>query len=318
MTRKEIYNKIKELNLTQMCIEVFGKNMTICKNEQLLQLIEQHTKPKQADTSNKNEKTSTNTPDKDIVFLNEYFGTNLPSLDAVDWKYVSKCQKLNDDFIIRYAKYLNWDLLTKYQNLSYNVICRYCNDNDKYIINIISNNNIILSFNQIYKLYCCLETKQYEYLNIILDRQLLSEDEIKKFMHEISMYCMEIKPQVWKRSFSEQFLKDNFIQLSEKFNMTFLFQQNTIPEYLLQEWLKQPHQSDELYSLISSQDLSTMFLHKNFTYFNLMDIIKHQKNAQAFFDMNKIIIVNAYKYLLADISKYVSISTDLLTHLIKK
>ena len=285
MTRKEIYNKIKELNLTQMCIEVFGKNMTICKNEQLLQLIEQHTKPKQADTSNKNEKTSTNTPDKDIVFLNEYFGTNL---------------------------------LTKYQNLSYNVICRYCNDNDKYIINIISNNNIILSFNQIYKLYCCLETKQYEYLNIILDRQLLSEDEIKKFMHEISMYCMEIKPQVWKRSFSEQFLKDNFIQLSEKFNMTFLFQQNTIPEYLLQEWLKQPHQSDELYSLISSQDLSTMFLHKNFTYFNLMDIIKHQKNAQAFFDMNKIIIVNAYKYLLADISKYVSISTDLLTHLIKK
>jgi hypothetical protein len=86
----------------------------------------------------------------------------------------------------------------------------------------------------------------------------------------------------------------------------------------LQEWLKQPHQSDELYSLISSQDLSTTFLHKNFTYFNIMDIIKHQKNAQAFFDMNKIIIVNAYKYLLTDISKYVSISTDLLTHLIKK
>ena len=56
MTRKEIYNKIKELNLTQMCIEVFGKNMTICKNEQLLQLIEQHTKPKQADTSDKMKK----------------------------------------------------------------------------------------------------------------------------------------------------------------------------------------------------------------------------------------------------------------------
>lgn len=318
MTRKEIYNKIKELNLTQMCIEVFGKNMTICKNEQLLQLIEQHINPKQTNTNNNNKNTSINTPDNDIVFLNEYFGTNLPSLDAVDWKYVSKYQKLNDEFIIRYAKYLDWDLLTKYQNLSYNVICRYCNDNDKYIINIISNNNIILSFNKIYNLYCCLETKQYKYLNIILDRQLLSEDEIKKFMSEIFIYCIEIKPQVWKRSFSEQFLKDNFIQLSKKFNMTFLFQQNTIPEYLLQEWLKQPHQSDELYSLISSQDLSTTFLHKNFTYFNIMDIIKHQKNAQAFFDMNKIIIVNAYKYLLADISKYVSISTDLLTHLIKK
>ena len=59
-----------------------------------------------------------------------------------DIEQLKQSSIIYDDFIIRYAKYLNWDLLTKYQNLSYNVICRYCKDNDKYIINIISNNNI--------------------------------------------------------------------------------------------------------------------------------------------------------------------------------
>lgn len=317
MTRKEIYNKIKELNLTQMCIEVFGKNMTICKNEQLLQLIEVNTKPKQVDSNDKNKDTNMVTLDSDIVYLNEYFGTNLQSLDMVDWKYVSKCKKLNEDFIVRFAKYLDWDLITQYQQNLSKAIIYDCMNNDKYIINIIKSQHQ-LNFDIIKDLYESLENKQSEFLTIILERQILSEYEIRLFMNDIFKYCMEIKPQVWKRSFSKDFIADYFTILSDKFNMTFFFQQNSIAEYLLQDWLLKPRQSNELYALITTQQLSTMFLHRNFSYFNIMDIIKHQTNAQAFFDIDRIIIVNTYKYLLAEMSSYITIDQDLLTHLIKK
>lgn len=318
MTRKEIYNKIKELNLTQMCIELFGQNMTRCKNEQLLQLIEQHTKPKQADTSEKIEKTSTNTPDKDIVFLNEYFGTNLPSLDAVDWKYVSKCGFIDEVFIEKFSQYLDWDVMTKYQKLTPAIIKKYCCDNDSYILNIVDNDNVILNISLIICLFNELELHKGLFLSKLLERQVMTESEIKMFMPEILAYSNEIHPRVWDRCFSFDFLYEHFIDISKRYNMFYIFRKNTIPVNILQQWITTNLcQYNELKEVIYTQKLPLWFLNKYFTYFNIIDIMQYQDKAQEFFDSNRVILVNSYKHLLPELTQYIYISPELLKHLIQ-
>ena len=318
MKRIELYTLIKTMDLSKKCIELFGQNMTRCKNEQLIQLINDNKESKQSTTSEKTENPSTNTSDKDIAFLNEYFGINLPSLDKVDWKYVSKCGYIDEVFIEKFSQYLDWETMTKYQKLTPVIIKKYCCDNDIYILNIVDNDNVILNISLIIRLFNELELHKGLFLSKLLERQVMSESEIKMFMPEILAYSNEIHPKVWDRCFSFDFLYEHFIDISKRYNMTYIFRKNTIPVNILQQWITTNLcQYDELKEVIYTQKLPLWFLNKYFTYFNIIDIVKYQDNAQVFFDSNRVILVNSYKHLLPELTQYIYISPELLKHLIQ-
>ena len=53
-----------------------------------------------------------------IDFLEQYSHT----FDHFQWQQVSKKQNLTEDFILKFAPYLDWYYISQYQRLSYNFI----------------------------------------------------------------------------------------------------------------------------------------------------------------------------------------------------
>lgn len=46
LTRSEVYAEIKRMGLQDKCVEVYGKNYTMCKTTELISLLEKNSKPK--------------------------------------------------------------------------------------------------------------------------------------------------------------------------------------------------------------------------------------------------------------------------------
>ena len=105
-----------------------------------------------------------------LEFLNKELGTNYKSLDKVNWGYISKCQKLSENFIIEYQSKINWVLISRYQKLSENLICEF-------------KTNVDWDFISCY--------------------QSLSEDFIRKFKNEVDWDCISKYQKL-----SEEFIRE--------------------------------------------------------------------------------------------------------------
>lgn len=62
LSRAEIYAKIKESGLQNKCVEVYGKNYTVCKTSELLSLLEKNSKPKAVRKTAKKEEVVVENP----------------------------------------------------------------------------------------------------------------------------------------------------------------------------------------------------------------------------------------------------------------
>lgn len=62
LSRSEVYAKIKESGLQNKCVEVYGKNYTMCKTTELISLLEKNSKPKATRKTVKKETVVVGTP----------------------------------------------------------------------------------------------------------------------------------------------------------------------------------------------------------------------------------------------------------------
>ena len=55
-----------------------------------------------------------------LKFLNQELGTDLISLDEINWGNISRNKQLSEDFIREFQNEINWDYISNTQNLSEN------------------------------------------------------------------------------------------------------------------------------------------------------------------------------------------------------
>ena len=53
-----------------------------------------------------------------LEFLNKELGTDLISINGIDWNNISKHQKLSENFIREFQDKVNWYNISNYQKLS--------------------------------------------------------------------------------------------------------------------------------------------------------------------------------------------------------
>ena len=124
---------------------------------------------------------------KTLEFLNEELGTNYESLDKVNWEYISKNQKLSEDFIREFQDKVDWYYISRYQKLSEDFIREFQDRVD------------------------------WEYIS---QYQKLSEDFIRKFPNNVKWYNISRYQKLSEDFINECKLKinkDNWLYKSTEF-----------------------------------------------------------------------------------------------------
>ena len=136
-----------------------------------------------------------------LEFLNKELGTNYKSLDKVNWGYISKCQKLSENFIREFQYKVNWSYISRYQKLSENFIGKfqtnvnwdYISEHQKLSENFIREFQNKIEWFYISKCQKLSEdfTREFQdkvYWSNILLFQNLSEDFIYEFKDKITWF----------------------------------------------------------------------------------------------------------------------------------
>jgi hypothetical protein len=135
-----------------------------------------------------------------LEFLNKELNANYESIEEVNWYYISKYQKLSEDFIREFKDEVNWVCISIYQKLSKDFIREFKN---KVYWNWISgyqklSENFIREFqNKVY--WGCISAYQE-----------LSEDFIKEFQDKVDWLWISESQKL-----SEDFLKEFNLKIDE-------------------------------------------------------------------------------------------------------
>lgn len=120
LSRAEIYAKIKEMGLQNKCVEVYGKNYTVCKTTELISLLEKNSKPKATRKAVKKETVVVETPtnkkfkdkalrdafiklvvilqDSDVIFPKEVEDIISPFNNELDLSSYKKDENVEDSY----------------------------------------------------------------------------------------------------------------------------------------------------------------------------------------------------------------------------
>ena len=130
---------------------------------------------------------------ENLEFLNKELDSNYTSLDKVNWGYISKCQKLSEDFIREFQDKVDWDRICQCQILSENFIREFQNKMNWH--NISANQKLSENFIREFQ-------NKVNWYNIST-RQKLSEDFIREFKDKVDWYYISCYQKL-----SENFIKE--------------------------------------------------------------------------------------------------------------
>ena len=86
----------------------------------------------------------------DKIFFQRFFDINYYSKNNfISWFKISQCGKLYDNFIDKFADKIYFVILPKYQEISQYILNKYQNKFDKNILNVYSNEKLLLEIQEI-------------------------------------------------------------------------------------------------------------------------------------------------------------------------
>ena len=165
--------------------------------------------------------------------------------DKVNWKSISRCQTLSEDFIREFKDEVDWDWISINQILSEDFIREF---KDKVWWHFISINQVLsedfirefkdkvwwhfISTNQVLSEDFIRKFKDEVDWHFISIHQILSEDFIRKFKDEVDWECISIH-----QTLSEDLIKE----FQDKVNWYCIFEHQTLSEDFIREFSSKFH-----------------------------------------------------------------------------
>jgi hypothetical protein len=194
-----------------------------------------------------------------LKFLNETLGTEYKSLVSINWIYVSKCEKLSEDFIREFKDCVDWFYISRYQVLSESFMREfkdYIYWNCFGIVQVLSE-SLIRDFK---------DKVSWDYISRF---QALSEPFIEEFKDEVSWYFIS----------EYQKLSEPFI---EKYKNYVNWINVSACQKLSESFIRKFEESVDWISIIRNQILSEDFIREFKDRIYLPYAIKYQKLSDDF------------------------------------
>ena len=208
----------------------------------------------------------------DLEYLNKELGTDFQSISDVDWNDISSdpALKFSDDFINKFDKLIQWELLSQHKTLSIDFIKKY---EDKLCVPLICtyqklDNELIEKYAESYvNLILNRQTLTIEQIENLIKKhpskidwssilccQKLTESFIKKYQSHFSLACI-----LYEQNVSEKFIKNNENKIDNKL-WSIIIQYQKLSESFIEE--EKNKKRFDLYKTICHQKLSEPFIEK--------------------------------------------------------
>ena len=208
----------------------------------------------------------------DLEYLNKELGTDFQSISDVDWNDISSdpALKFSDDFINKFDKLIQWELLSQHKTLSVDFIKKY---EDKLCIPLLCTYQKL--DNELIEKYA------ESYLHLILNRQTLTIEQIENFIEKYPskidwssiLYCQKLTESFIEKyqshfsfvsilknqNVSEKFIKNNGNKIDNKL-WSIIVQYQKLSESFIEE--EKNKKRFDLYKTICHQTLSESFIEK--------------------------------------------------------